>query len=195
MSRALVRLPDDESDNGRFDFPNEVPGTGLFANFVSVTFSAFDPFEPISASQGRKAGVEYSYIGLKRVPKPGEDRPLAPKSPQMLSREFTESAKICRQGARAGRWLRALKMLESDPIFKDAQVASLAPSNEEGGTEAGSSTNDIFSRLSSGHKIVLLTITRLVETVAERTLVLLTSRRRTFIHLSSRHSYELFPTS
>jgi hypothetical protein len=64
-------------------------------------------------------------------------------------------------------------MLESDPIFKDAQVASLAPSDEEGGSEVGSSTNDIFSRLSSGHKIVLLTITRLVETVAERTLVLL----------------------
>jgi len=173
MSRALVRLPDDEIDSGRFDFPHEEPGTGLFANFVSVTFSAFDSFEPISASQGRKAGVEYSYIGLKRVPKPGEDKPLAPKSPQMLSREFTESAKICRQGARAGRWLRALKMLESDPIFKDAQVASLAPSDEEGGSAAGSSTNDIFSRLSSGHKIVLLTITRLVETVAERTLVLL----------------------
>jgi predicted ATPase len=173
MSRALVRMPDEEIDNGRFDFPDEEPGTGLFANFVSVTFSAFDPFEPISASQSRKAGVEYSYIGLKRVAKPGEDRPLAPKSPQMLSREFTESAKICRQGARAGRWLRALKMLESDPIFKDAQVASLAPSDEEGGSEVGPSTNDIFSRLSSGHKIVLLTITRLVETVAERTLVLL----------------------
>ena len=64
-------------------------------------------------------------------------------------------------------------MLESDPIFKDAQVASLAPSDEKDGQEAGSGTNDIFSRLSSGHKIVLLTITRLVETVAERTLVLL----------------------
>ena len=173
MSKALVRLPDDESDNGRFAFPDEEPGTGLFANFVSVTFSAFDPFEPISASQSRKAGVEYSYIGLKRVSKPGEDKPLAPKSPQMLSREFTESAKICRQGARAGRWHRALKMLESDPIFKDAQVASLAPSDEEDGPEAGTSTSDIFSLLSSGHKIVLLTITRLVETVAERTLVLL----------------------
>jgi predicted ATPase len=172
MSKALTFQKEDGVDNGHFDFPDEKPGEGIFANLVSVTFSAFDPFEPISHSQSRKGPVEYSYIGLKRISKAGDEKSLQPKSPQMLSREFTESAKLCRLGTRAGRWARALRMLESDPIFKDAGVATLAPS-EEMNPSAGSSTSDVFSHLSSGHKIVLLTITRLVETVAERTLVLI----------------------
>jgi hypothetical protein len=96
MSKALISQKEDGVDNGHFDFPDEKPGEGLFANLVSVTFSAFDPFEPISNSQSRKGPVEYSYIGLKRISKAGDEKSLQAKSPQMLSREFTESAKLCR---------------------------------------------------------------------------------------------------
>ena len=63
-------------------------------------------------------------------------------------------------------------MLQADPIFSDADVATLARSGlseDEVNTEA----RKLFRKLSSGHKIVLLTITRLVETVEEKTLVLL----------------------
>jgi predicted ATPase len=173
MSKALVDQNGDSTENGRFELLNADSGEGLFANVVSVAFSAFDPFEPLASDyQRRKAGVKYSYIGLKRMAKPGEEKALPPKSPQRLSREFDESAKICRQGARASRWARALKLLESDPLFKDAQVATFVPPEDDSALPSGS-TAGIFTRLSSGHKIVLLTITRLVETVAERTLVLL----------------------
>lgn len=173
MSRAFVE--DDEGRarlNGKFESAIERESEGFFANLVSVTFSAFDPFEPISASQARRAGVKYSYIGLKRLAADSGEKALPPKSIQRLSREFADSAKVCRKGPRAGRWARALHMLESDPIFKEAKVATLAPSDveEDGDDSAGAK---IFRGLSSGHKIVLLTITKLVETVAERTLVLL----------------------
>ena len=63
-------------------------------------------------------------------------------------------------------------MLEADPIFKDAEVASLA-GNDLPEKEFRARARTLFSKLSSGHKIVLLTMTRLVETVEERTLVLL----------------------
>lgn len=172
MSRALVHGSDETNDNGQFISLDGQPSEGLFANLVSVTFSAFDPFEPLSTGDGRKAATEYRYIGLKRKASARDEHAFSPKSLQMLSLEFSTSANICRQGARAARWARALKMLESDPIFRDAQVASLAPSGEDEASQTASN-DGMFSGLSSGHKIVLLTITRLVETVAERTLVLL----------------------
>lgn len=155
---------------GPFDFSN----VHVFSNIVSVTFSAFDPFEPLSDRQDRSAGVRYAYIGLKRVRKRKEGPPLAPKTPERLSQEFSNSVSLCRSGARASRWRRALEVLESDPIFRDAEVASLAsPDIDLDEKQFKALARELFSRLSSGHKIVLLTITRLVETVEEKTLVLL----------------------
>jgi predicted ATP-dependent endonuclease of OLD family len=56
--------------------------------------------------------------------------------------------------------------------FADAEVSSLARSGVEA-DEIKVEARQLFKDLSSGHKIVLLTVTRLVETVEEKTLVLL----------------------
>lgn len=63
-------------------------------------------------------------------------------------------------------------MLETDRVFSDAGLVDLADSQIEGG-DVKTDARRIFELLSSGHKVVLLTITRLVESVEERTLVLL----------------------
>ena len=63
-------------------------------------------------------------------------------------------------------------MLEADPIFKDVEIAELADGEMEK-EELQTYARKLFERLSSGHKIVVLTITRLVETVEEKTLVLM----------------------
>lgn len=174
MTRALVEEQAEQASVGSFRaVTDELSDEGLFANIVSVTFSAFDPFDPLPVRQDRSSGIQYSYIGLKRTGTTSEGKPLPPKSPDSLSTEFGASVLICSKGARAVRWRRALEMLEADPIFKDADVASLAStglSDEDLKKQARKLFGD---KLSSGHKIVLLTITRLVETVEERTLVLL----------------------
>lgn len=173
MTRALVEKEVEASETGSFaaeltDFSDD----RMFTNLVSVTFSAFDPFQPLPSRQDKSQGVQYSYIGLKHVG-PGKDgRPLPPKSPERLSTEFGSSVSVCLQGARAGRWRRALEMLEADPIFRDAGVAALA-SDDVDEDELKVRARKLFAKLSSGHKIVLLTITRLVETVDEKTLVLI----------------------
>lgn len=69
------------------------------------------------------------------------------------------------------RWQKALKLLESDPIFKESGVSKIAEINLNDNVDEFASP--IFKRLSSGHKIVLLTITRLVEAIEEKSLVLL----------------------
>jgi ABC-type lipoprotein export system ATPase subunit len=151
----------------------------LFANLVSVTFSAFDPFKPIAEKRDKTDGVKYSYIGLKRTTNRGNIIGT-PKSPEMLANEFVKSLIICLNSNKLTRWLNALKTLESDPVFNDLNIKSLAVLFNEIDTDIETEVDKFkktalsqFRKLSSGHKIVILTITRLVETVEERSLVLI----------------------
>lgn len=170
MTQALVDPDMDPLKTGVFNV-NGSGGVG-FANIVSVTFSAFDPFEPISTSRNRASGTQFEYIGLKRRRAKNDDKPLPPKSHTALAQEFGSSVRVCIQGARLARWRRALQMLEADPIFNDANVAGLAEADVDD-EDLKQKARTLFRRLSSGHKIVLLTVTRLVESVEERSLVLL----------------------
>ncbi|MBK3585729.1 AAA family ATPase [Streptomyces sp. MBT57] len=182
MSRALADPDAREEEVGAFTFRTHGVRRGRFANLVSVTFSAFDPFEPISTPRNKTEGLQYTYVGLKRIRKNRTSRslpvnqnlkPLPPKDPSAIAREFAASVRVCLQGARLARWRRALEMLEADPIFSDAGVADLADSAADDDEVLTQDALDIFRNLSSGHKIVLLTITRLVESVEESSLVLL----------------------
>jgi len=167
MARALVSEEPDAA-HGTFDWAGEQDG-GHFANLVSVSFSAFDDFEPLPVRRNKAIGMQHAYVGLKWQ-RDAEGKPRPPKSPEQLSTEFVKSVRICRSGARGSRWLRALEMLEADPIFSDANITAITEDSGDAGT---AEALEAFRRLSSGHKIVLLTITRLVELVEERTLVLL----------------------
>ncbi len=169
MTRAIVEQNANPNEVGAFssDLDEE-----LFTSLVSVTFSAFDPFEPLPNRQDKSEGVRYAYIGLKLIGKDKDGKPKPPKNPDRLSVDFVNSVMICRQSGKVARWERALNMLQADPIFSDANVSSLA--HLDGDTDALKlAARRLFKNLSSGHKIVLLTITRLVETVEEKTLVLL----------------------
>lgn len=173
MTRALVASEGEVEPVGSFDGDtDDLLDERLFANLVSVTFSAFDPFGPLPNRQDKSSGVQYAYIGLRRTGLGEDGKPHPPRTPDQLSSVFGRSVWLCRQGARVSRWRRALEMLEADPIFKDAEVASLADEDLPE-KEFRTLARTLFGKLSSGHKIVLLTITRLVETVEERTLVLL----------------------
>lgn len=60
MSRALVQKTADSGEHGQFEQRDEGEDDSFFANLVSVTFSAFDPFEPLSAEQNRKSPVQFA---------------------------------------------------------------------------------------------------------------------------------------
>jgi hypothetical protein len=150
-----------------------------FANLVSVSFSAFDDHDvrPSRASTEREIG--YAFIGLQS-PRVGVGESITPKTPEMLADEFVESVDACLQGSKRRRWVRAIETLQVDPVFREANVVALASRVDrfrsavrEDSSGFGAEARDLFRRLSSGHKIILITITRLVELVEERTLVLL----------------------
>ena len=169
IARAVVEEGRSIDEVGTVSLLSDPSEATPFANLVSVTFSAFDPFDPLPPQEDRSTGVQYGYIGLKR---PADTPNLAqgPKDLNELTTEFVQSVGVCRKGARLVRWRRALDVLESDPLFADAQVAMLATMTWDAAVRVRA--RELFGALSSGHKIVLLTITRLVEAVEERTLVL-----------------------
>lgn len=157
------RSENTSEENGEFISEPPQNSNKLFANLISVSFSAFDESRPREEEIDKTQSIQYSYIGLKYI---RDGKILESKSTTMLTEEFFESLASCKRNSKVERWKRSIEMLESDPNFEEANIKSLI------NTKVGDSTS-IFNRLSSGHKIVLLTITRLIETLQERSLVLL----------------------
>ena len=161
-----------KSSLGRLTFVNddeEVSRDEGFSNVVAVAFSAFDEFEPPRTSQGTKTGIEYAYSGLrKRVRLKDGAREWRNKTPTDLRNDFVESTLTCLRSSRKPRWREAMRVLEHDPGFAALQLGDLAEADDLAGSAA-----ELFDASSSGHKIVLLTMTRLVELVGERSLVLI----------------------
>lgn len=139
-----------------------------FAGLVSVSFSAFDEFEPPPPASNLK--LRTAFVGL-RAQKEVDGRVVdALKTKDELAEDFVNSFAICKVEPRQSRWLQAVRTLASDPLFAEVEVERLLLVNHEEWKDVAA---HVFKKLSSGHAIVLLTITRLVELVDENTLVVL----------------------
>jgi hypothetical protein len=137
-----------------------------FAGLLSVSFSAFDDFELPESNSTR---IFAKSVGLRHENSSEEEPKI--KTPRELTEDFCRSFGECRVGLRAERWREAVLTLYNDPVFSDADPLALLSFSED---EWDGVAQDFFhKKLSSGHKIVLLTITKLVELVDERTLILL----------------------
>lgn len=172
MTKALVGKDASARQSGKFEFTELRRQGGTFANVVAVSFSAFDEADLLPDRNPAPDSLGFSYIGLRGWTSDSPTASIKPKSPNMLAREFVDSLRECRIGARRKRWESVITTLQTDPVFRAAQLTTMIeqnPSNKEEREEVLKT----FKALSSGHKIVLLTLTRLVEKVEERTLVLI----------------------
>ncbi len=170
MIQCLTKASETIIKYGKFESSVSDDSNQIFANLVSVSFSAFDETEIVPEQRNKLKGLMYSNIGLRAesTKAPGE---FTTKSPLKLKREFARSAYLCKIKGKLNRLRKALESLESDMIFNDADMTSLLSIDDQKEFETEAAAR--FHRLSSGHKVVLLTITRLVETVEERSLVLI----------------------
>ncbi len=141
-----------------------------FAGVVSVAFSAFDPFEPHTEQKDKTKGLRYSYVGLKRSSNRGGQRGTL-MSHDMLTNEFYKSLMACIALGKIRRWKIAIHNLESDPLFSEMGLSEMISMDEEGDLKDKASL--LYKKMSSGHRIVLLIITKLIEKVEEKTLVLI----------------------
>lgn len=163
----LERVMPDDSSTGTIEMTAEdTGGVVSFSGLLLISFSAFDEFE---LGSQKSDAMSCRQIGLREVDAKGVSRS---KSFDDLAKEFADSLRHCVPDGRADRWRDAMKTLEKDDeLFAEADVTSLL---EEGNDAVRArKARKLFKDLSSGHAIVLLTVTRLVELVDERTLVLL----------------------
>lgn len=167
MAEAVCLSPNarhSRPEIGRFlHVTTEDASPGGFANVVSVSFSAFDDF-PIPSGTGEDPlDVRYDYIGLRSL----KEQRL--KTLDELIGEFIYSADLCIRSARFSFWKRAIDALSSDPGFDGLGLTALSETPSDSLIDA---CKKIYSNASAGHRLVLLAMARLVETVGERTLVL-----------------------
>ena len=177
MVSAIITHEGNEVPNGRFyenvTWKGLVPlPTNYFSSVVSVSFSAFDPFVPPTDRPDRSRGVAYFYIGMKSARSSSEgNTQTPPKTDSDLAGDFVESLRSClSQPAKRDRWRIAIERLESDKNFADMNLGQLLELESPSAIEKAQS---LVGKMSSGHAIVLLTITKLVDTVEEKTLVLM----------------------
>jgi hypothetical protein len=167
----ILSVLEHQDQKGRFEesqwFEFQPISTDFFSSLVSISFSAFDPFSPPPDQPDPTKGTCYFYVGLKDFSDEGGTilKPLSE-----LYEEFIASLKLCSsEPAKLKRWVKAVRTLESDSNFAEMELTSLAEMDADAQANAA---RRLVRRMSSGHVIVLVTITRLVSRVEEKTLVL-----------------------
>jgi predicted ATPase len=143
-------------------------GKQYFSSLISVSFSAFDPFKPPHEQPDPEKGTRYYYIGLKDL---ADDTGTLLKSLDSMRDECIESLLECfSDKEKTKRWKSAILTLESDDNFAQMNLSELAGFSKDDLKTKG---RHLIGRMSSGHAVVLLTLSRLVAKVEEQTLILL----------------------
>lgn len=168
LAEALLGREDPDGSPGVVELINNNLEDWSFAGLVLVSFSAFDDFD---LRPQESDAIGSAQVGLRRRAEMHGQERSGLKSPQDLAVDFRISLARCRLGLTAQRWMDAVRTLETDDLFAEANVTSLL--DQPAGPDWDEKAEDLFKRLSSGHAIILLTVTRLVELVDEKTLVLL----------------------
>ncbi len=185
MIAAVVSKESTNADFYEMDRLKEKPiSNDYFSSLVSVSFSAFDPFEPPQEQADPLKGTCYFYVGLKDREHPDNHRTFSD-----LRKDCANALAECfRHKGKTKRWQAAIKKLGSDENFDHMGLEILETEYKKLRTqisESEQSDSKMFRQkylkkiepylrnMSSGHAIVLLTVTRLVATVEEKTLVLL----------------------
>lgn len=162
-----------------------------FSNIVFVSFSAFDRLVDFSENIEGKLPIPYNFVGLVNKD--------SIKGSTQLSEDFFESLYKIIRGTKSRLWVNAIDILESDSTFSELNIKDWArversedvmikirkenPKSEEESIpqyrlriEKECYRKEIIPKyrsLSSGHKVILLTVAKLIELVEEKTLVLL----------------------
>lgn len=138
----------------------------IFANALFVSFSIFDDnTEILKHIKGNKKNSKLNYIGVQKL----DDDKLLNKSNEELATEFCESIEqiVKKSNGSDELWDDLVELLNIDSL--DLNLRNIDEIKNEHTVEF----KKIFKSLSSGQKIVLLTITKMIEHVVEKTLILI----------------------
>ncbi len=166
-----IYFPEDRDKFGRLRSTNSRTKrmvnatTQAFANVLCVSFSPFDNYDDILELTRKRTAMPFKYIGLS-------DNNLS----DSLKKNFVEGLKNCLSSKKKLKLLdAAITTLETDPIFERSKIKELLnlDANPTDINAKKEEASKLFSKLSSGHQVIVLTIVQLIEKITERTLVIL----------------------
>lgn len=140
-----------------------------FSNAVYISFSIFDKnghYESIDT------GKEYYYVGVKK-------NNSKTKSQEDLKVEFHNSIKNILSKKRYNYLHRMLEILNADYNLSNFNLIDIlnefikTSKNNKEVEKYSSLFSGLFDNFSSGHQIILLSITKIVELIVEKTLILI----------------------
>ncbi|MBD8156011.1 AAA family ATPase [Pantoea agglomerans] len=143
-------------------------GDDFFSTVVSVSFSAFDPFRPIKEQNDPLIGSCFYYIGLKQDVKFAK-LDLSEHLNTLHANYALSVFRCCSDDSKKKMWLEAISDLESDTNFADLNMKEVAEYQPE---LIALECQKRMKKMSSGHAVVFMAISRLVEVVQDRTLIL-----------------------
>jgi predicted ATPase len=165
-----------------------------FAGIIGLSFSVFDDALAIDIKNKNQRLIDefkkkYKYIGS--ISKSQKDGKTKVKSVEDLSTEFMEAlSEISKSRNKTETYLETCKNLDSDSMFNENGFIILLESyfknnkrqdvylNENNGQETAlekfhEKVKKYFQRLSSGHMIIILSLTLLSQSISEKTIVLI----------------------
>jgi len=140
-----------------------------FSNAIFISFSVFDKN---GYYESNNTGKEYYYVGVKT-------QESKTKSQDDLKQEFYNSISKILSKKRYHYLHRMLEILNADYNLANFGLIDILedfwdkPQNNESVEICSTLFSEIFDRLSSGHQIILLSITKIVELIVEKTLILI----------------------
>ena len=161
-----------------------------FSNIVFVSFSAFD--NPIFEEEIQEEGsIKYKFVGLV---KKGSIKKISSLADEFIDCSFN----FYKNSSKMRLWKETIRILESDNTFTDQEIGEWIDDSVKNKwiLETKEIVSDYksldvrekqnllkekhkerllekFQRLSSGHKVILLTIANLIDLVEEKTIVLM----------------------
>ena len=140
----------------------------LFAGSIFVSFSTFDKFIPFSEERDKSAHLPFTYVGPKLIV--GEEMNKS-SIENILIRKFENSLTKIFERQKQFDWIKVIEEIGITTISDEFDFNELRKvKDHERFIKLGKKA---FEKFSSGHAIVVLTLTRLSEKMEEKTLVLI----------------------
>ena len=167
IKSMIHSIRESNSCHGAFHYEESIQSRAEFANVLCVAFSPFDDFSELETIESK---IPYAYIGLNKT---------SNSLFETIEKQFFESFTRCMLNARKRRlWINAIEVLKGDPTFDEMHIDALVENMpvyvaNDFSTNGKEEIKRVFSRLSSGHKVVLLIVTCCVEKIEEKSIVFL----------------------
>lgn len=173
---AANNSPKENSNRyGRIDFKDDDEHV-RFSKVVIISFNSFDNLSPLSKDDlevpvGIYGWNIYEEHKFKKnnIIETEEDTSNYTDN-DIWPRRIFKQIRGCLYGAKKERMINALTELESDQLFKSFDIKSLLKLHEN---KLYSRIKSIYYSLSSGHRVIFLTIVHLINNIEEETLVLI----------------------